>query len=123
MGFDSNHLQFIGDRNLNILITGAWNEAKQHIEEIEKHGHIVVFLQQEKDELPCDYDWVEGVICNGLFLYHRIKDFTNLKYIQLTSAGLDRVDLEYVKEKCITINNARGVYSIPIEYWISRKRV
>lgn len=99
---------------MNLLITGAWQEAKKKINEIENIGHRVVFMQYEKDELPCDYEWVEGVICNGLFLYHPIEKFINLKYIQLTSAGYDRVPMEYINEHNININNARGVYSIPM---------
>lgn len=99
---------------MNILITGAWQEAEKSINTIEIMGHKVLFLQYEKDELPCDYEWVEGVICNGLFLHHSIEKFINLKYIQLTSAGYDRVPMEYVKQHNIKINNARGVYSIPM---------
>ena len=64
--------------------------------------------------MPCPYEWVEGVICNGLFLFHAIEKFANLKYIQLTSAGFDRVPMEYVEEHQIEIHNARGVYSIPM---------
>ena len=78
---------------MNLLITGAWPEAKEHIAEIERMGHKVAFLQQEKEQLPCAYEWVEGVICNGLFLHHPISLFTNLRYIQLTSAGYDRVPM------------------------------
>ena len=70
---------------MNLLVTGAWKEAKEYLSEIEKMGHDVKFLQYEKDLLPCEYDWVEGVICNGLFLYHPIEKFSRLKYIQLTS--------------------------------------
>lgn len=99
---------------MNLLITGAWQNAKRNIAQIRELGHEVVFLQQEKEELPCGYNWVEGVICNGLFLYHPIEKFSNLKYIQLTSAGLDWVPMDYVEEKGITIHNARGVYSIPM---------
>ena len=99
---------------MNLLITGAWQNAKENIDSIEKMGHTVVFMQYEKDELPCDYLWVEGVICNGLFLSHPINKFENLKYIQLTSAGYDRVPMDYVKEHNIEIYNARGVYSIPM---------
>lgn len=99
---------------MNILVTGAWRKAKENIEKLKQMGHSVVFMQQEKDELPCDCDWVEGVIGNGLFLSHPIEQFTNLKYIQLTSAGFDRVPMEYVKEHGIKIYNARGVYSIPM---------
>lgn len=103
---------------MNLLITGAWQGAKEHIEEIEKLGHKVVFLQQEKDRLPIEEEWVEGVICNGLFLHHPIERFVNLRYIQLTSAGFDRVDLDYITEKEITIRNARGVYSIPMAEFV-----
>ncbi len=99
---------------MNILITGAWAEAKEYIPKIEKMGHKVLFLQQEKDELPCRPDWAEGVICNGLFLSHPIEEFTGLRYIQLTSAGFDRVPRDYIKAKNIEIHNARGVYSIPM---------
>ncbi len=99
---------------MNILITGAWQGAQQHIAEIEQMGHEVCFMQYEKDELHCDYDWVDGVICNGLFLHHEIEKFTNLKYIQLTSAGYDRVPMDYVKAHGIEIHNAKGVYSIPM---------
>ena len=103
---------------MNILITGAWQGAKEQIKDIEKLGHRVVFLQQEEDNLPVDESWVEGVICNGLFLYHPIEAFSSLRYIQLTSAGFDRINLGYVEEAGITINNARGVYSIPMAEFV-----
>ena len=99
---------------MNILITGAWNQALDYINEIEKQGHKVQFMQFENTELPCTYEWVEGVICNGLFQHHKIEKFRNLKYIQLTSAGFDRVPMDYVREQGIQIHNARGVYSIPM---------
>ena len=99
---------------MNLLITGAWQEAGKYINEIRSMGHAVCFLQWERDALPCDPVWVEGVIGNGLFLTHPIETFPNLRYIQLTSAGLDRVPVEYIKERGITICNARGVYSIPM---------
>lgn len=99
---------------MKLLITGAWRQAKDYIKIIEQMGHQVIFLQYEKDELPCVPEWIEGVICNGLFLEHSIEQFTNLKYIQLTSAGFDRVPMDYIKEHGIQIRNARGVYSIPM---------
>ena len=103
---------------MNLLITGAWTDAKSHIKEIELAGHIVEFMQQEKNPLPCSYDWVEGVICNGLFLHHPISRFTNLRYIQLTSAGYDRVPMEEIDRRHIEIHNARGVYSIPMAEFV-----
>lgn len=81
-------------------------------------GHTVVFLQQESDELPIDPAWVEGVVCNGLFLHHPMEQFTNLRHIQLTSAGYDRVPMDYVHKRGIQIHNARGVYSIPMAEFV-----
>ena len=61
-----------------------------------------------------DFASVDAAVLNGLFLYHDIDEFENLKFIQLTSAGLDRVPLEKIKEKNIKLCNARGVYSVPM---------
>ena len=99
---------------MNILVTGAWKVAKQNLSEIEKLGHQVVFMQNESDTLPVEPQWVEGMICNGIFLHHNISLFSNLRYIQLTSAGFDRVPMDEVNRRQIKIFNARGVYSIPM---------
>lgn len=105
---------------MTLLITGTWKCTSEQLNQIESMGHSVVFLQNEKDPLPCPYEEVEGVICNGLFLHHCIESFTSLRYIQLTSAGFDRVPMEYVQTHGIEIHNARGVYSIPMaEFAIS----
>lgn len=99
---------------MKLLITGAWRHTEDQLSRIHQLGHEVFLLQNENDVLPCDYEDVDGVICNGLFLHHHIERFVNLKYIQLTSAGFDRVPMDYVASHNITINNARGVYSIPM---------
>ena len=99
---------------MNLLLTGAWADAQAHIHELEARGHRVVFLPRETEALPCNPAWVEGVVCNGLFLYHSIDELLNLRFIQLTSAGLDRVPLEKIKARGIRLCNARGVYSAPM---------
>lgn len=104
---------------MKLLVTGAWNCTKEQLDNLTSIGNEVVFLQNESDPLPDSATDVEGIICNGLFLHHDIEKFPNLKYIQLTSAGFDRVPMDYVKQKGIAIYNARGVYSIPMaEYAI-----
>lgn len=99
---------------MNLLLTGAWQGALSAIPQIETMGHKAVFLPQERDPIPCDPAWVEGVVCNGLFLHHPIEDFPNLRFIQLTSAGYDRVPMDFVQARGIEIRNARGVYSAPM---------
>lgn len=99
---------------MNLLITGAWKCSDEDIQKIRELGNNVYFLQNEKDPLPCDCNTITGVVCNNLFSFHKIDEFTSLKFIQLTSAGLDRVPLDYIKEHNIKLYNAGGVYSIPM---------
>lgn len=99
---------------MKLLVTGAWHDASEHIPTIEAMGHEVAYLQQEKDPLPVDYAWAEGVVCNALFMHHPMECFPNLRFIQLTSAGLDRVDVAEAERRGIEIHNARGVYSAPM---------
>lgn len=99
---------------MKLLITGAFNCTEDQLEALAALGNDIIFMQNEKDDLPPCPEEIEGVICNGLFLYHDIKKFTALKFIQLTSAGYDRVPMDYIKEKGIKIYNAKGVYSVPM---------
>ncbi len=109
---------------MKLLLTGAYKYTEQQFEELRSRGHEVHYIQDERiplkeQELSIPVEEIEGVICNGLFCYNDIKDFQKLRYIQLTSAGFDRVPMDYVKEHGIEIHNARGVYSIPMaEYAI-----
>lgn len=99
---------------MKLLVTGAWNCTDEQLDSIVSIGHEVTFMQNEKDDCPVPYESIDGVICNGLFLHHPIEKFTSLKYVQLTSAGYDRVNMDYIESNNIEIHNARGVYSIPM---------
>ena len=102
---------------MKLLLTGAISWTDSQIKEIESLGHEVIYVQDERIPLEVqgvDVETIEGIVCNGLFLYNDISKFRHLKYIQLTSAGYDRIPLEYIQEHQIEIRNARGVYSIPM---------
>lgn len=99
---------------MNILITGAVRFTEEDIEKIESLGHRTYRLQFESDELPLPYAEVEAVVCNRLFSHHSIENFTSLKYIQLNSAGMDHLPMEYIGKNNIKLFNAKGVYSVPM---------
>lgn len=102
---------------MKLLLTGAIQWPQERIDILKSLGHQIIYIQDERIPLlqqGIDVASIEGVICNGLFLYNDISDFVKLNYIQLTSAGYDRVPLDYIKEHHINIYNARGVYSIPM---------
>lgn len=102
---------------MRLLISGAISWTEKQVTELEALGHVITYIQDERVPLrtqEIDEENIDGVICNSLFLYNNISEFKNLKYIQLTSAGFDRVPLDYIKEHNIKIYNARGVYSKPM---------
>lgn len=100
-----------------LLLTGAFKYNQEQLSNLEHLGYEIVFVQDERKTLNIDVTDIDAVVCNSLFLYNDIKEFKNLRTIQLTSAGLDRVPLDYINEKGIQLFNARGVYSIPMAEW------
>lgn len=98
---------------MNVLVTGAFQLNSEELAALESAGHKVFTHPDERApaEQPERY---EAVVCNGLFLYNSIERFTNLRLIQLTSAGLDRVPLDYIRAHGIELHNATGVYSVPM---------
>lgn len=101
-----------------ILISGNATE----IDFREKFGGGIELVYHENEwvevEEPESFDIV---ICNNLFKYNKIEKFTKLRFIQLTSSGIDRLPIEYLKQEGIRFRNAKGVYDIPIaEYTVGR---
>ena len=98
---------------MNVLVTGAFQLNSEELAALKAAGHQACVHPDERDpvEHPERY---EAVVCNGLFLHNPIENFTNLRLIQLTSAGLDRVPLDYIRAHGIELHNAAGVYSVPM---------
>lgn len=102
---------------MKLLLTGAFAYSDAQLEQLKALGCDITFVQDERKELSLEVSEFDGVVCNGLFLKNDIHRFQKLRFIQLTSAGLDRVPLPYIQEKGITLQNARGVYSVPMAEW------
>lgn len=103
---------------MKVLLTGAFKYSEDEIKKIESLGYEVTFIQDERIPLDIDVSGFEAVVCNGLFLYNDIKEFKSLKFIQLTSAGLDRVPIDYINKNGIILKNAKGVYSAPMAEFV-----
>lgn len=102
---------------MKCLITSALKCSKEQLKILEQLQLEIIYIEYDNKELEFDVSEIEYVICNGLFLYNDIRKFKSLKYIQVTSAGLDRLPMDYIKENDIKVFNARGVYSIPMAEW------
>lgn len=100
-----------------LLLTGAYSYSKEQLDKIEQLGWNITFVQNELEALDIDVREFDAVVCNNLFLYNNIKKFENLKIIQLTSAGTEKLPMDYVHKQKIEVFNAKGVYSIPMAEW------
>lgn len=98
---------------MNVLITGAFQLNEAQRAQLEAAGHHVTVHPDERAPVDCPEQY-EAVVCSGLFLYNPVERFTRLRKIQLTSAGLDRVPLDYIRTHGIALQNASGVYSVPM---------
>ncbi len=106
---------------MDLLVTGALKLTEEEFSKLEKIAGNVTFLPDERFETNIDVSIFEAVICNSLFMKNNIEKFYSLKYIQLTSAGTDRVPMDKITEKGISLHTARGVYSIPMAEWVMCK--
>lgn len=105
-------------RRRKLLVTGAFAWRPEELAELERAGYDLTCLQEERGALPPDAAQAEAVVCNSLFLYHSLEKFPVLRAIQLTSAGLDRVDLPEIRRRGIALFQAEDAYAIPMAEWI-----
>ncbi|MEM3832367.1 MAG: D-2-hydroxyacid dehydrogenase [Thermoprotei archaeon] len=75
-------------------------------------GHELVFANDYDEAMKYapDADVIIGMAVPGKI----IKAAQKVKLIQAVSAGVDRIDLDVVKESNIPLCNVRGAYSIPV---------
>jgi len=91
--------------------------ARKYGEKIEKLGYKVLSYDEKNPNEKADYG--EDILIGAIDLKKiNYKDHKNLKYIFLTSVGIDFLDLDYIKEKEITLSNNNGAYDDPIGEWI-----
>lgn len=100
---------------MKVLISEAL--AKKYGQRMEKLGYKVLTYDENNPNEKADYG--EDILIGAINLKKiDYKNHKNLKYIFLTSVGIDFLDLEYIKDKEIILSNNNGAYDDPIAEWI-----
>ena len=94
---------------MKAIVTGALQPTPDDLAALETLGLEVTVHPDERAPVPHP-ECYEVAVCNNLFGFHNIDTFSNLKYIQLTAAGMDRVPLDRIREKGI---DRTGKMSMP----------
>ena len=104
-----------------LLIAGHIKYSKEQWAQLKTLDYEIIIVEDERLPLQMDVSDIEVVVCNSLFVYNSITKFKNLKLLHLTSAGMDRVPLDYIYKTGIKLFNAKGIYSIPMSEWVILK--
>ncbi len=104
-------------KKLNVLLISDTADPWLLKSTLEQAGLNVFMLSDPKEtyDTPENIDIVVG---GSYFIHHDPTLFTRLKWVQINSAGYDRIPVEKLKNQGILVSNARGVYSAPIAEWI-----
>lgn len=104
---------------MKALITSKYTE--EEFKSLEDLGYEIVFKDERDISMSNEISDVDIMVCSNPFRKIDIDEFTNLKWIQLLTAGVNQVPMDKVLAKDIVLTNNRGGYSIPIAEWIVLK--
>lgn len=104
-----------------LLVTGIDKLKDSEIKLFRELGFQVKHVLNEDSQIITKHFEVEYIVCNNLFSYHEIGNFKNLKYVHTISSGTNQLPMEFIKLNDIQVDNAKGVYSIPIAEWVVLK--
>lgn len=102
----------------DLVLTGRFKYSSEQMEAIASLGYNIIFHDDEKiplteEELNC-----EVLVNLDALSNNDINHFKNLKFIQATMVGTDKIPIEKIKEKGIKYCNSRGVFDIPIAEFV-----
>lgn len=104
---------------MKALITFKYTD--EEMQTLKDLGYEVIFRDEKDIEFSDDIKDVDIMVCFNPFDRIDISQFSNLKWIQLLSAGINQVPADEVLSRNILLTNHRGGYSIPIGEWIVLK--
>lgn len=99
----------------------TYNFGTENMEKIRELGYEVVLHDEKELYNSGGLADMDVLVCYNPFDALDISKLKKLRWIQLTSIGIDQVPLKILQEKNIILTNNRGGYSIPIGEWIVLK--
>lgn len=101
---------------MKVLFT--YNYGEEKMKAIEVLGYELLYIYEgDISNVPAVED-IDVLVCYNPFERLDISKLDRLKWIQLSSIGIDQVPKQLVKDKVITVTNNRSGYSIPMGEWI-----
>ena len=99
----------------------TYNYGVEKMKGIEAFGYDIKVVSEQDLVYSEELEDIEVLVCYDPFRTLETYKMKKLKWIQLSSIGIDQLPVEYVKNTSIIITNNKGGYSIPMGEWIVLK--
>ncbi|HGG0418613.1 dihydrofolate reductase [Clostridium botulinum] len=106
---------------MSIKALFTYNYGKENMKKIENLGYDITVINEKEIQYKDQLKDIEVMVCYNPFNTLDISLMKNLKWIQLSSTGVDQVPKDVVLKNNIIVTNNNGGYSIPIAEWIVLK--
>lgn len=103
---------------MKMLLCGSVKFTDEQAARIAALGFDIVRVENERQRCSESMLDAQAVVGFQFFNYNDISLFKNLRVIHTTSAGLDHMPLDYIRQNGIVLYNAGGVYSVPIAEFV-----
>ncbi|MGL5641247.1 MAG: NAD(P)-dependent oxidoreductase, partial [Paraclostridium sp.] len=101
---------------MKLLVTNKYSE--EEIKRIEDLGYEVTYMKESKATVNENIKDIEILVGYNPFKTLDISKLSKLKYIQLSSVGIDQIPKDEVIKNNIVVCNNKGNYSIPMAEYI-----
>jgi phosphoglycerate dehydrogenase-like enzyme len=99
----------------------TYDYGKENMNKLESLGYDITLVNEKDISYSEDVKDTEVLVCYNPFNTLDISLMTKLKWIQLSSTGIDQLPIQHVKKEEIIVTNNRGGYSIPMGEWVVMK--
>ena len=99
----------------------TYDYGKDKMNFIRKLGYDIKVMNEKEIEYCNEIEETEVLVCYNPFKTLDISKMKKLKWIQLSSIGIDQLPIEIALRNNIVVTNNRGGYSIPMGEWIVLK--
>src|SRR6056297_1479443 len=101
---------------MKVLLT--YNYGDEALKKIKSLGYEIILKEEKGLVYTDDLEDVEVLVCYNPFDTLDISQMKSLKWIQLSSIGIDQLPKEKLKDRDIIVTNNQGGYSKPMGEWI-----
>jgi phosphoglycerate dehydrogenase-like enzyme len=106
---------------MSVEVVFTYNYGIENMNRVRELGYEVTVLDEKAAFFSEEIKNTEVLVCYNPFSTLDISLLKELRYIQLSSIGIDQLPINLVKEAGIVVTNNRGGYSIPMGEWVVMK--